>query len=233
MATSSPAASRLTIAYGYLSIAYLVALAVAVLAGYLVSPAHPLWVIAVADMAGTLVIFAFSRAFNNSSFYDPYWSLGPIAIVAYLLFSAPPGVDAVRSVLVSAAVIAWGLRLTYNFLRGWPGLHHEDWRYVDFRNNTGKWYWLVRFSGIYLFPTVMVFLGCLALWPALHSTGAPFGALDVLALVITAGAILIETVADEQLRNYVRSQPEKGKTLDTGLWAWSRHPNYSGEMGFW
>lgn len=233
MTTASPAAPRLTTAYGYLLITYLAALAVAVLAGYLVSPAHPLWVIAVADIAGTLVIFGFSRAFNNSSFYDPYWSLGPIAIAVYLLYSAPVGTDIMRSVLVSAAVILWGLRLTYNFLRGWPGLHHEDWRYVDFRENTGKWYWLVSFSGIHLFPTVMVYFGCLALFPALHSVGAPLGLLDFVALVVITGAILIETLADEQLRKYVRTNPAKGTTLDTGLWAWSRHPNYFGEMGFW
>ena len=56
--------------------------------------------------------------------------------------------------------------------------------------------------------------------------------LDVLALVITAGAILVELVADEQMRAFARSK-ERGAIMDRGLWAWSRHPNYFGELGFW
>jgi len=130
-------------------------------------------------------------------------------------------------------VIWWAIRLTYNWVRRWEGLSHEDWRYADFRQQYGSLYWLVDFFGIHLFPTVMVFLGCLSLYPALSSGTRPFGALDVLAVVVTASAISIETIADQQLWRFLNGPRKPGEILGTGLWAYSRHPNYFGEILFW
>jgi steroid 5-alpha reductase family enzyme len=142
-----------------------------------------------------------------------------------------PG-DGVRQALVLALVAAWGARLTYNWARGWHGLHHEDWRYIDLRVRNPDHYWLVSFAGIHMFPTIVVFLGCLSVWAAL--TGAqPFGVLDVIALGMTAGAIWIEARADRELHRFRASRPAQGAILDSGLWALSRHPNYFGEMSFW
>jgi steroid 5-alpha reductase family enzyme len=59
------------------------------------------------------------------------------------------------------------------------------------------------------------------------------GWLDALAAAVIVLGIGFELVADEQLRHFVVSKPERGELLDTGLWAWSRHPNYFGEMSFW
>lgn len=219
--------------YVFMAMAYAVAIVVACLAAYAVSPAHPLWVIAVGDIAGTLVIFGFSRFFNNSSFYDPYWSVGPIVIASYLVWMTEPGTSDLRTYFVLGAVWVWGIRLTYNFLRGWPDLGHEDWRYVDFRKSSGTRYWLVSFSALHLFPTVMVYGTCLTLLPALQTPNVAWGLLDSVAAMMIGGAILIETIADEQLRKFVHTNRQPGTTLNTGLWAWSRHPNYLGELGFW
>jgi steroid 5-alpha reductase family enzyme len=159
--------------------------------------------------------------------------VAPIAIAAWLALGPGTrhGLDA-RTAAIVTLVTAYGLRLTWNWLRGWPGLHHEDWRYVDFRQKTGRAYWLVSFAGLHLFPTVMVYLGCLPLHAALVDPGAPFGALDVLAIVVTGGAILVEGLADEQLRAFRRTHPD-GRICDQGLWRSSRHPNYFGEISFW
>ncbi|MEZ4234397.1 MAG: DUF1295 domain-containing protein, partial [Polyangiaceae bacterium] len=137
-----------------------------------------------------------------------------------------------RQLCVIALVCWWGARLTANWARGWSGLGHEDWRYEDFRRKTRRWYWLISFAGIHLFPTVQVFLGCLALWPAL--TGShPLGALDVAGFIVTFGAISLEGLADRQLRAFVTGPKRPGEVLETGLWSWSRHPNYFGELMFW
>jgi len=61
----------------------------------------------------------------------------------------------------------------------------------------------------------------------------PVDWLDALAAAVILLGIGFELVADEQLRHVVVSNLERGKLLDTGLWAWSRHPNYFGEMSFW
>ncbi len=220
-------------AFSWVLAAYASALAAAILVGAWSGLEHPIAVAFVADLAGTVVIFAFSYAFKNSSFYDPYWSVAPMAIVAYWALVADAAVPGVRQLVVSALVVAWGVRLTANWARGWQGLRHEDWRYVDLQRQHGRRYWLVSFAGIHMAPTLWVFLGCLPLYAALTVGTRPIGLLDGLALVVTAGAILLEGWSDEQLRAFRRAGPSPQAVLDTGLWAWSRHPNYFGEMGFW
>jgi steroid 5-alpha reductase family enzyme len=221
-------------AFAWIAIAYLVALAVALFTGHSVATSSPLWIALWADVAGTLVIFAFSVAFRNSSFYDAYWSVAPIAIVSYWVAVAAPDAPALRQGLVAALVVAWGVRLTWNWARGWSGLDHEDWRYVDLQHKTGRLYWLVSFAGIHMMPTLWVFGGCLALYPALAVGTRPIGLLDVLGVIVTATAIWLEFQADQELRRF-RLDPARRRqdVLDTGVWAWSRHPNYLGEMGFW
>jgi len=214
--------------------AYAAAAAMAVAVAHAVPFEHPITVALSADLAATCVVFAFSFAFRNSSFYDAYWSVTPPFIAAYWLASAAAsGAAGARQLVVLGLVCAWAVRLTYNWLRWWEGLGHEDWRYRNLQKTTGKAYWLVSFAGIHVLPTLWVFGGCLPLYPALALGTAPFGALDWVAAIVTAGAILLEAVADQELARHRRSRPPAGQTLTTGLRRYSRHPNYLGEMGFW
>lgn len=220
----------------YCGLAYVVALVAAIIAAELLQGLHPLWVALGADVVATLVVFGFSVAFNNSSFYDPYWSVAPVPLALYFALQplAADTFGAVRGVLVLLLVAAWATRLTYNFLRGWGGLDHEDWRYVEIRVKTGRAYWPVSLLGIHLFPTLMVFAGCLPIYAVFSSVPRALNLLDGLATVVTAAAIAIEALADAQLRRFrLRTDRRPDEILDTGLWAWSRHPNYLGEMLFW
>jgi len=217
--------------FGVVVIAYVVATLVAVGAGALVGTDTPLLTIAVADLAATLVIFVWSRVVNNSSMYDAYWSVVPPAVAVFLLVVAEPGVPGLRQLLVVAVVWFWAVRLTANWARGWTGLDHEDWRYVDARSG-GTPYWVASFFGFHLFPTIVVYLGMLPLYPAIATGTNPFGVLDVVAAVVAFGAVVLEWVSDEQMRAFARSKAP-GEVCRRGLWGWSRHPNYVGEMGFW
>lgn len=206
-------------------LAYVAALAAAV--GVMAVVDGELWFrLLAADLAATAVVFASSVACNNSSMYDAYWSVAPMVIVVGL------GPSTTRGYLVMALVLAWGARLTWNWARGWRGLGHEDWRYVDIRAKTGRAYWLVSLVGIHVMPTLWVYLGVLSVIPALASS-APLGPLDVVGLVITGGAIALETAADEQLRRFRHDDARAGAILASGVWRWSRHPNYLGEILFW
>ena len=204
-----------------------------------------IWWLAMADIAATVVVFAGSYIFKNSSIYDAYWSVIPIwiALLYCVLAQAWPEGN-LRAWIAGTLVIIWGARLTWNWTRGWPGLDHQDWRYEKLEKDTGPMYWLVSFSGIHLMPTVLVFLGCLPLIPAMYGGTPywselglfevrPFGVLDIAAIVVTSVSILIETIADNQKRSFLLDNPAKGSFLKKGLWARSRHPNYLGEIGFW
>jgi steroid 5-alpha reductase family enzyme len=213
--------------------AYLAALGGAFAVGLVMASANPVLTALAADTIATLAIFAFSMVLSNSSVYDPYWSVAPPVVALYWMQPLPAaGGPAARHALVLWLVVAWAVRLTYNWACGWPGLHHEDWRYVELRAKAKLPYWLVSLGAIHSFPTLQVFLACLPLYAALALGRAPWGALDWLALVVTAGAIAIETIADEQLRAFNRSK-QPGEICARGLWAYSRHPNYFGELAFW
>jgi len=195
---------------------------------------HPIWATLSADVVGTLVIFLFGLAFRNTSLYDPYWSLIPILIALYWL-ATPLALDVnlTRGVIATTLVALWGLRLTYNCFRRWPNLTHEDFRYQDYRAKTGKFYWLVDLFGIEMMPTLLVFAGCLPLFPVASLSSAPLGVIDLTAIVITLGAIIIETIADQNLQAYLKSDPPADSICKIGLWRYSRHPNYFGEIAFW
>jgi len=213
--------------------AYAAALGAAIATGALLGSDSPVLTVLAADLVATLVIFGASLWLANSSMYDAYWSAAPPVIALYWA-SAPSGshADPARQALVLALVFAWGIRLTWNWARGWPGLHHEDWRYRQLRENEIAPYWLVSLTGIHYFPTLQVFLACLPLYAALAIGAAPLGPLDAVAALVTAGAIVLETTADEQLRRFSLSATE-GQICERGLWAWMRHPNYLGEILFW
>jgi steroid 5-alpha reductase family enzyme len=143
------------------------------------------------------------------------------------------GVDPTRAALVIGLVWLWAIRLTANWATYWQGLQHEDWRYALVRARAGKHASLADFFGIHLFPTLQVFLACLPIYAVLTRGQAPLGWLDLLAVVVTFGAIAIETVADLQLHAFIARKKTPGSFITHGLWRWSRHPNYFGELGFW
>jgi steroid 5-alpha reductase family enzyme len=227
-----PTSRRRSIAV--VAVAYVAAIGAALVAGGSVESSNPLLVALWADIAGTVAIFAFSLVLRNSSLYDPYWSVVPPVVVLYWCMRPEVvGVNPFRLVFVVALVSLWGARLTWNWLRGWEGLHHEDWRYVMIQGKTGAAYWPASFLGIHLFPTLIVFLGLLPAYVAVAAASEPFGPLDLVAIAVTLGAIALEARADKQLKRFRESDPAPGDFLKTGTWKWSRHPNYLGEMGFW
>jgi steroid 5-alpha reductase family enzyme len=82
-------------------------------------------------------------------------------------------------------------------------------------------------------PTILVFLGSLSLFPSLAINNRPLNLIDILACAITLCAIIIETVSDQQLRKFIRKRKNKDEIINIGLWRYSRHPNYFGEILFW
>jgi len=186
----------------------------------------------IADVLATMVIFLFSRAYGNSSFYDAYWSVLPPFLALYWLAVGDAAAPPLRELLVLGLILYWATRLTLNWAYFWEGMHHEDWRYVLLRNKAPRWALLTDFFGIHLFPTFQVFAGLLPVYAVYCLGERPFGWLDIVAGLVTAGAITLQMLADFQLHGFIRTRRE-GEQLENGLWSWSRHPNYFGELGFW
>ncbi|MDX1892223.1 DUF1295 domain-containing protein [Mycolicibacterium sp. 050158] len=186
----------------------------------------------VADVLATLVVFAFSRMYRNSSFYDAYWSVIPPLLILYWWSQAGPGVDRMRCWLVAIVVVLWAIRLTANWVYAFPGLHHEDWRYPMFKERAGRWEFLADLGAIHLIPTCQVFLAMVPAYVAVTRPGAGVTWLAWVAFVVGLAAVGIELAADVQMHRFVATR-RPGEVMDRGLWSWSRHPNYFGEFGFW
>jgi len=213
------------------TVAYVVAVAVA--AVWLIWGVHTgrLWLdTLIADVLATLVVFVFSRAYGNSSFYDAYWSVVPPVMLWY--WWSQSGVQQLRCWLISLVVLLWAIRLTANWLYSFPGLHHEDWRYPMFRERAGRWEFIVDLVTIHLIPTLLVFAGMLPAYVAVTRPGADIGWLTAVATVVGLAAVALELAADVQMHRFVATKAA-GEAMDRGLWAWSRHPNYFGEFSFW
>jgi steroid 5-alpha reductase family enzyme len=213
------------------ALAYVVAIAIG--AAWLVWGAHTgrlLLDTLIADLLATLVIFVFSRAYGNSSFYDAYWSVIPAALLFY--WWSQSGIQQLRYWLIAAVVTLWAMRLTANWLYAFPGLHHEDWRYPMFRKRAGRWEFVVDLATIHLIPTLLVFAGMLPVYATVTWAGDDIGWLTYLATVVGLAAVALELAADTQMRRFVKSKAD-GEAMDRGLWSWSRHPNYFGEFAFW
>ncbi|MEJ7633591.1 DUF1295 domain-containing protein [Aeromicrobium sp.] len=184
----------------------------------------------VADLLATLVIFGASRIYQNSSFYDAYWSVIPPAIFIY--WWAETGAEGARMWLVLLVISVWAIRLTANWAYGWPGMHHEDWRYPMLKEGAGRLEASTDLMAIHVFPTLQVFLALTPAYVVVTHTDRGVGWLDVVACGVGLGAVALELGADQQMHRFVRDR-QPGQVMDRGLWSWSRHPNYVGEVGFW
>ena len=185
-----------------------------------------------ADVNMTIVCFIFSILKKNSSTYDAYWSVIPfyfVMLLSYLHFNHLTN----NHILIFLVVSIWSWRLTLNWIRSWKDFRHEDWRYVMLQKKHGKAYQLVNFSGIHLFPTLLVFA---SMWPLffIFDQNLQVHWIFYTGLFISLLGTLFEYLADNQLSSFRKSPNRKTEDLlDTGIWSYSRNPNYLGEILFW
>lgn len=220
------------------TISFLIVLAVYILAffaGLLVfklsSSMHLLVSTFLADIAATLVVWGFGILFGNSSIYDPYWSVAPLIILPCWIMIKGISFSAI-DILFLVAVIVWGIRLTLNWAFRWKGLHHQDWRYTMLKKRSHRLWFFTNLMGINLMPTIIVFA---ALTPAYFGIGQgrPLNFLTGIWFAVCITAVLVESISDRQMNLFKKDRSNKNKYINRGLWHYSRHPNYLGEISFW
>ena len=190
------------------------------------------------------VCWILSVVTREYSWVDRLWSIVPIGYVAWFAFAAAAvrGPDS-RLVLMTILVGLWGARLTFNFARkgGYrPG--GEDYRWAELRRRMSPLsYQLFNFGFIAGYQNLLLLLISLPAWMAMRQPARPLGALDVALAAIFVALLVGETIADEQQwrfqedkrRRRERGEPIGQEFLTTGLFRYSRHPNFFCEQGMW
>lgn len=186
-----------------------------------------------AHSIATIGIYISSIIFNNSSMYDPFWSVAPIPIVLYLgYFSNNLQLDLLGLSLVVCVVLFWAIRLTHNWIMVWGGLNEEDFRYIDLKKGNLLKKEFVNFFGIHFIPTLQVNVSLLPIYFVFTGDVIYYNWIFVGSL-ISILAVVLQIISDKQMRDFKKDVLNKNKIMNLGFWKYSRHPNYLGEVMFW
>jgi steroid 5-alpha reductase family enzyme len=184
----------------------------------------------IATSIATVIVFCFNLIFNNASVYDPYWSVQPLFIITCFYFISGISLEKIHLLLLIPLGL-WTIRLTVNWAIGFDNLNWQDWRYRDLKNQYPKYDKILVFFGIMYMPTVLVFLGTIPLIKILSISPGSFVFEGLGGIIILAGTIL-ELIADTQMKQY-KKDPGRSAYINRGIWKYSRHPNYLGEILIW
>ncbi len=185
----------------------------------------------IADLAAMLFIYVMSLILNNASLYDPYWSVIPPVFLIFVFIESGKTLTLLHFMMMFAMSF-WGVRLTYNWMKGWHGFNEVDWRYLMIRDKAPKLYFLTNFLAIQLFPTLIVFAQ-LMVGIKIITLNPNFNLVFTIGFLLVILATLIQYVSDEQMRKFRKAHIGEKKCIDEGLWRLSRHPNYFGEVTVW
>ena len=189
--------------------------------------------VALVGFAAILALFTLlwlaSLRLRDASIVDPFW--GPAFLLATAVYLAGAEAATPRGVIVLAIVGIWAARLGLHIYTRNRG-HGEDPRYQEFRRQGGASYWWISFFRVFVLQAVLAWIISAPLLVA-QLADAPLGPLDFAGVALWAAGFLVEAIGDLQLRAFRADPASKGRVLRTGLWAWTRHPNYFGEAVLW
>ncbi len=191
--------------------------------------------LAIAHLASAILLFACLTALwvlslrrRDASIVDGFWAIG-FSLVSLVSLSCGPAGP--RPWLAAACTTLWAARLSFHLIRR-NLAHGEDRRYAAMRKRQGPGFWWKSFFIVFLLQGVLIWVISLPLQHA-GTSAAPIGPLDALGALLFLAGFVSEALADAQLEAFKKSPASAGRVLDTGLWRYSRHPNYFGNALLW
>jgi steroid 5-alpha reductase family enzyme len=178
------------------------------------------------------LLWLVSLVLKNSSIVDIFWGTG-FVIVAWIAFLLTPEGYMARKLLLNVLVTIWGLRLSLHILtRNWG--QPEDFRYQAWRKEAGSSWWWRSFFKVFFLQGVILWIVATPLIVVQASTQPErLIWLDYVAVLVWLIGFTFEALGDWQLRRFKADPSNKGKVLNTGVWRYSRHPNYFGDSAQW
>lgn len=190
---------------------------------------HPYITALLVILAGAVASWLVSVLRKDVSFVDSLWSLFFLAAAVVFVLDAEP--LSLRGTLVFALVAIWALRLSLHItIRNWG--EPEDYRYQAIRANNEPGFAFKSSYIVFGLQGILAWFVAMPLLPAIASD-APLNVIDSIAVAVWLTGFAFEAVGDYQLKQFKARDDSRGRVLDTGLWKYTRHPNYFGEFAMW
>ena len=174
--------------------------------------------------------FLISLLRKRNDVADVAWGLGFVVLTWSALYLS--GNHEERQMLVTALVTVWGIRLAWH-IHTRNNKKGEDYRYQAWREAWGKWFLIRSYFQVYILQGALLFLIALPILYIQHTSYSTLNFRDLIGGLIWGIGFFFEVVGDAQLRAFAKDAKNKGKILTTGLWRYTRHPNYFGEVTVW
>jgi steroid 5-alpha reductase family enzyme len=185
-------------------------------------------------MGAVLLLWLYAVHIRDVSFIDAFWAFGMVMLGVASFMQTDEGDPLRRRVLLVLCAL-WGLRLANHLFARWQA-HGEDPRYKKILAHTMEtkgWGWpKAALVMVFAMQGPLLFIVCLPVQLG-QVSDAPMGWLGGLGVIFALIGIAFETIGDKQLNAFRADPANRGKVLDTGLWRYTRHPNYFGDACTW
>lgn len=182
------------------------------------------------------LLWLLSLRIKDASIIDIFWGFGFVNAAVVCVLVSTLHFDSSLSTmqwLFAALVVIWGMRLTLHL-----GVRNigkgEDYRYVLMRKKRGQAWWILSYPLVFLLQLSLILIISLPIyWVFINDGSRELGAIDLIACLLWAIGFLFESVGDYQLKRFKENRSGPEQILNTGLWKYTRHPNYFGDALQW
>lgn len=184
----------------------------------------------VAVAAMMLILWLISIPLRDVSFIDSFWAFGFVLISCVTVRLFPFG--GVHQQVLTILVVVWGLRLGFYLLWRWRR-EGADGRYVAMTSKAKGNVHLYTLKTVFALQGLLMWIVSLPLQLGQYGAMGELGPLAMFGAALGVAGILFESIGDWQLARFKGDAANRGKVLDSGLWRYTRHPNYFGDFCFW
>jgi len=177
-----------------------------------------------------VLFFLVGTFIKNNSIIDIGWGIGFVLVAWFILLRDPKILP--NQLIMTVLITIWGLRLFYHILKRNIG-KQEDFRYAAWRREWGKWLLPRAFFQIYMLQGIFMYLISLSVIFVSYEDRKVNIPIMILGIMVWIIGFYFEAIGDYQLKVFISKKENRGNIMMTGLWKYTRHPNYFGEATMW
>lgn len=191
---------------------------------------HIITLSAITVLVFMIFMFITAQIKKNNSIVDTGWGIGFILITLVLMLNSDR--INIKELILFAMIVVWGFRLALHIYFRSRG-KEEDFRYAQWRKDWGKNAAVIAFFKVFMLQGLLMMIIAYPIMVVFNSFNDHLTTINFVGLSIFLFGILFESIGDNQLMRFKSNPENKGKIITSGLWKFTRHPNYFGEAVLW